>query len=132
MRELVLLLLILGSIKVSAEVLESKNHKKLEAVASNEQGKKKLKLAPSPGKNEDPGSATRLLYEDPRDKNSPIAGVTVEPGSKKIVKPTCTDNLGMVFKDGDKGYDGCMRTFNTQPALPETKRSSSIGITIGQ
>ncbi len=123
MRELILLLVILVSVPA--------------AVASKEKSTKdkKLKLAP-PGQKaqttEDPGSATRLLYEDPRNKYS----LTADADKKQpegVIKPTCTDSMGMVYKKGDKGYDGCLRTVNQQaPHLPGDKRPTSLGITIGQ
>ena len=121
MRELVLLLMIITSVQP--------------AVASKTKDSKKIKLAPPGQKSqtmEDPGSATRLLYEDPRNKYSLTAGAdNKQPES--AFKPTCTDSMGMIYKKGDKGYDGCLRTVNQQaPHLPGDKRSPSLGITIGQ
>ena len=59
MRELILLLVVLFTVKAQG--------------GPGEKSEKKLKLAP-PGQKaqttEDPGSATRLLYEDPRNQNS--------------------------------------------------------------
>ncbi|MGZ3658189.1 MAG: hypothetical protein ACXVB9_15965 [Bdellovibrionota bacterium] len=120
MREISLLLLVLGLVQIHA-------------FASD---KKKVNLTP-PGQTaastEDPGSATRLLYEDPRNQNSITAG-----DEKKLpntgVKATCTDNMGMIYKKGDRGYDGCLRAFGKgiQPSLPgDNKRPNSVGITIG-
>lgn len=119
MREVSMLLLFLGLLQAHAG-----------------EKKKKIDLTP-PGQDaantEDPGSATRLLYEDPRNKNSITAGSDKKlPGG---VKGTCTDNMGMIYKQGDAGYDGCIRTFGkgTPPALPgDNKRPKSVGITIGQ
>lgn len=120
MREVLLLLLVLGTVQVNAKEI-----------------KKKLNLTP-PGQKaqttEDPGSATRLLYEDPRNKNSLTAGVTEEKASNVAVKSTCTDSMGMIHKQDDQGYAGCMRTLDkTGPKLPgDDKRPSSVGITIGK
>lgn len=98
--------------------------------------KKRLNLTP-PGQKaqatEDPGSATRLLYEDPRNQNS-IAANTAKKGGPAPVRGTCTDNMGMIFREGDPGFEGCRRTFSVeQPRLPgDSKRSQSMGFTIGQ
>jgi hypothetical protein len=122
MRELTLLLLLLGIVN-------------LEALAGAPR-KKKLNLTP-PGQQaatkEDPGSATRLLYEDPRNQNSLTAGSDKKmPGAQ--VTATCTDNMGMIYKQGATGYEGCLRTFGkgTPPGLPGDKRQNSVGFTIGQ
>jgi hypothetical protein len=50
------------------------------------------------------------------------------------VKSTCTDNMGMIYKKGDSGFDGCLRTFGKAPpsAVPGNKRNNSVGISIGQ
>lgn len=117
MRELVLLLVVLFAVQAHAMPKD-----------------KKLKLTP-PGQGasttEDPGSATRLLYEDPRNQNSLTAGAE-KKGVKVDVKHTCTDNMGMSYKQGDSGYDGCMRTFNTAtPPAPGDKRPQSLGISFG-
>ncbi len=96
---------------------------------------KKLKLTP-PGQKaqttEDPGSATRLLYEDPRNKYSLTAGADKKTPDGPV-RATCTDNMGMIYKKGDAGYDSCLRTLNSQaPKLPgDDKRPNSVGITIG-
>ncbi|HEY8279228.1 MAG TPA: hypothetical protein VIH99_06380 [Bdellovibrionota bacterium] len=98
--------------------------------------KKHIKLTP-PGQKaqttQDPGSATRLLFEDPRNKNSPTAGADKKM-PKSAVKGTCADTMGMIYKQGDTGYEGCLRTENkTRPALPgDDKHPNSIGFTIGQ
>lgn len=123
MREITLLLLLLGVLQMHALAAEKK--------------KKPLNLKP-PGQQaattEDPGSATRLLYEDPRNKNS----VTADADKKGLpvnAKATCTDNMGMIYKQGDAGYDGCLRAFGkgTAPQLPgDNKRPNSVGISIGQ
>jgi hypothetical protein len=119
MRELVLLLLVLFAVQAHAKPKDRKQP---------------LKLAPSGQKaatTEDPGSATRLLYEDPRNQNSLTAGAE-KKGPKVEVKHTCTDNMGMSYKQGDSGYDGCMRTFNTAtPPAPGDKRPQSLGISFG-
>lgn len=124
MREVTLLLLILGILQVHE-------------FASAAEKKKHVDLTP-PGQDaantEDPGSATRLLYEDPRNQNSLTAGAEKKVPSKGI-KATCTDNMGMIYKQGDAGYAGCFRTFGkgTPPQLPgDNKRPNSVGITIGQ
>lgn len=123
MRELVLLLVILTSVQAAEASKDNKDTRK-------------LKLTP-PGQKaqttEDPGSATRLLYEDPRNKYS----LTADADKKTpvgAIKATCTDPMGMIHKKGDVGYDGCLRTLNSQaPRLPgDDKRPSSLGITIGQ
>jgi len=117
MRELVLLLLVLFTLQTQSNAAE-----------------KKLRLTP-PGQKaqttEDPGSATRLLFEDPRNQNSLTAGA-----EKKVptsgVQSTCTDNMGMSYRKGDPGYDSCVRTFNTLPPnSPSDKRPQSLGISIG-
>ncbi len=121
MPKIILLLGILATLPLYANAKESKE--------------KKLELTP-PGQvsdsKEDPGSATRLLYEDPRNQNS----ITADAGkkdSKTKIKATCTDNMGMFYKKGDSGYDGCLRSFkNAQPNLPgDNKRPPSLGISIG-
>jgi hypothetical protein len=123
MRELVLLLLTLASTQAALASKDIKDNRK-------------LKLTP-PGQKaqttEDPGSATRLLYEDPRNKYSLTADADKKTPDSAI-KPTCTDSMGMIHKKGDAGYDGCLRTLNSQaPKLPgDDKRPSSLGITIGQ
>lgn len=97
---------------------------------------KKLKLTP-PGQKaqatEDPGSATRLLFEDTRNMNSVVAGADKKTGGAKITS-TCTDNMGMIYRNGDPGYEGCQRTFSMeQPKSQGDKnRPASMGITIGQ
>jgi len=118
MREITLLLLLLGVLQAHAGE------------------KKKLNLTP-PGQtavtSEDPGSATHLLYEDPRNANSITAG-----SEKKLpvqINSTCTDNMGMIYKQGDIGYEGCVRSFGkgTAPsARGDDKRPNSVGITIGR
>ena len=124
MREIVLLLLLLVIVQVHA------------SARSSEQKKGKLNLTP-PGQKtantEDPGSATRLLYEDPRNKNSPAAG-SEKKMPNSIVKATCTDNMGMIFKNGDAGYDACLRSFGkgTQALPGDNKRPNSVGFTIGK
>lgn len=130
MRELVLLLAVLLSVQVASA------GKAASEKAGKAAGGKKLQLAPPQQKaqtTEDPGSATRLLYEDPRNKYSLTADADKKVPSG-AVKATCTDNMGMIYKKGDSGYDGCLRTVNTQaPKLPgDNKRPSSLGITIGQ
>jgi len=124
MRELVLLLLILATIQTHA-------------IGKNKDATKgKLKLTP-PGQTaqatEDPGSATRLLYEDPRNKNS-LASDADKKGVLATTKGNCTDNMGMIYKQGDPGYEACLRTFGkTAPNLPgDNKRPNSVGITIGR
>jgi|GEM_PF-6732863 len=117
MRELVLLLVVLFTVQANAKTKD-----------------KKLKLTP-PGQGaattEDPGSATRLLYEDPRNQNALTAGAE-KKGPNVEVKHTCTDNMGMSYKQGDSGYDSCMRTFNTAtPPAPGDKRPQSLGISFG-
>lgn len=120
MRELILLLVVLVTVQVHAQEVK----------------KNKLKLMP-PGQKaqatEDPGNATRLLYEDPRNKNSLTHGVNLDGTAKGPVTSTCTDNMGMIYKKGDAGYDGCLRTFShVQPKLPgDDKRQNAVGFTIG-
>jgi hypothetical protein len=124
MRELTLLLLCLGILQIHAY-----------AEPAQKKPQKKLNLTP-PGQEaantQDPGSATRLLYEDPRNQNSLTAG-----SEKKLpvtVSATCTDNMGMIYKQSDAGYAGCTRTFGkgTPPKLPgDNSRQNSVGITIG-
>ena len=81
---------------------------------------------------EDPGSATRLLYEDPRNQNSLTPGADKKVPSPSV-QATCTDNMGMIYKKGAAGYDGCLRSFGkgTPPRLPGDNRPNSVGITIG-
>ena len=122
MRELFLLMLFLGVLQAHS-------------FANASDKPKKLDLTP-PGQDaadtEDPGSATRLLYEDPRNSNSLVA--TPEKKSLAGTRLTCTDNMGMIYKQGSPGYDGCLRTFGsgTPPQLPGDKKNKSLGITIGQ
>jgi hypothetical protein len=123
MREAFLLLLLLAVLQ-------------LHAIAKTPGKKGKLNLTP-PGQKaantEDPGSATRLLFEDPRNKNSLTADADKKT-PRLGVKATCTDNMGMIYKQGDRGYEACLRSFGkgTQPALPGDQRPNSVGITIGQ
>ena len=123
MREMILLLLVLAVLQ--AHALADTTKKK----------KKPVNLTP-PGQvaaeTEDPGSATRLLYEDPRNPNSLTAGSEKKVPSR-AVQATCTDNMGMIYKQGDSGYDACRRTFGkgTPPRLPGDNRPNSVGITIG-
>jgi hypothetical protein len=86
--------------------------------------KKKLDLKPQTTKVEDPGSATHLIYE------APAKNMDKAEESTSVVKPTCTDQMGMIYKKGDKGYSGCLRTMDL--AKPADKRHSpSVGFTIG-
>ena len=128
MRELSLLLLLLGILQVQFR----------EPAHAADQKKRKLNLTP-PGQDaantEDPGNATRLLYEDPRNKNSLTADAEKKALPSSGIKNTCTDNMGMYYKQGDAGYDGCLRAFGkgTQPQLPgDNKRPNSLGFTIGK
>ncbi len=118
MRELVLLLVVLFTVQANAKPKD-----------------KKLKLTPvgqGAATTEDPGSATRLLFEDPKNQNSITAGADKKTANIEI-KSTCTDNMGMSYRSGDKGYEGCMRTFNTnQPPNPTDKRPQSLGISFGK
>lgn len=85
---------------------------------------KKINLKPQPSKLEDPGSATHLIYEAPKASDTKVE----ENGA---VKPTCRDSVGMVYKKGDKGYEGCFRTMDL--SQPQDKRHSpSVGFSIGQ
>ena len=94
--------------------------------------KKKLNLKLQPSKKDlDPGSATHLLYVDPKklqqeEANSAKSGVNVTT--------SCTDQLGMIHKKGDKGYDGCIRTLDkTSSSLQDSgKQKPSAGFTIGK
>jgi hypothetical protein len=123
MRELFLLLLFLG-------VLQAHSY------ASSADNKKQIDFTP-PGQitanTEDPGSATRLLYEDPLNSNSLMGS---QPAKRNAVNatPTCTDNMGMIYHQGAPGYDGCLHTFGggTPPQLPGDGRNRSLGVTIGQ
>lgn len=95
---------------------------------------KKIDLKPEATKGvkkaEDTGSATQLLYKSPK---------ALEAEAKKTKKPgvavtaTCTDNQGMVHKQGDKSYDSCLRTMDkTAPSTPASdKNRPSMGISIG-
>src|SRR5688500_12493491 len=86
---------------------------------------KKIDLRPQQSKsNEDPGSATHLIYEAPK------AAEKAESGKTKItVGQTCTDQLGMIYKPGDSGYKGCLRTMDlTKPESNDQHKS--LGITI--
>lgn len=122
MRESLLLLLLLATIQSHA------------SAAAKAKDTKKLKLTP-PGQQaqttEDPGSATRLLFEDPRNKNSLTAGAD-QKGPKVTVSATCTDNMGMIYKQGDPGFEGCQRTFDRAVSPNDEKRNKSVGITIGR
>lgn len=80
-------------------------------------------------KTEDPGSATRLLYEKPkREKEEVVNGRK----TKVSINATCTDQLGMIFKQGDQGYEGCLRTMNRTKPGDDKRHQPSIGITVGQ
>jgi hypothetical protein len=126
MREISMLLLVLGFMQAHSFAYAK--------------GKKKTNLDLTPpgqtaSENEDPGSATRLLYEDPRNQNSITAGTDEKTQALSgQVKSTCTDNMGMIYKKGAAGYDGCLRTFGKAPpsAVPGNKRNNSVGISIGQ
>ncbi len=121
MRELMLLLVLLVSIQVHALASAKANKMKL---ASPDQ---KMQTT------EDPGSATRLLYVDPQNKNAPSPdGVDGKP-AKAIIKQACTDNMGMIYTQNAVGYEGCVRSFSKeQPKLPgDNKRPNSLGFTIG-
>lgn len=97
--------------------------------------KKKVDLKPNSTKEaknaKDPGSATNLLFESPQQLQSEV-GSAKKPGV--AVTATCKDHLGMIHKQGDKSYEGCLRTLDkTAPAKPTTdKNAPSMGITIGQ
>lgn len=96
-------------------------------------GKKKLNLKMQPSKKDmDPGSATRLIYMDPKKLQ---AEEQEEQGKSKLgISVTCTDQLGMIHKKGDKGYDGCIRTLDkTSSSLQGSdKQKPSAGFTIGK
>jgi hypothetical protein len=98
--------------------------------------KEKLDLTP-PGQTTetttDPGSATQLLYADPKITEN----TKFEPqgkGSKVKVVATCTDSMGMLHNKGDPGYEGCMRSRDrTQPDVNrDPRRGPTVGITIGR
>ncbi len=120
MRELVLLLVVLFTVQVHAE-----DAKKKKIRHGNAEQKAQV--------TEDPGNATRLLYVDPRKNESLSHEIDSDAGRKNAVTSTCTDNMGMIYKKGDKGYDGCLRTFaHPAPKLPgDDKRPNAVGITIG-
>lgn len=86
---------------------------------------KKLNLKPQNTKNEDPGSATHLLYEPIK----PIEGNSDEP--KVQITQTCSDSVGMIYKKGDKGYDGCLRTKDLARPAENSRQRPSVGFTIG-
>lgn len=124
MRELFLLMALLGALQVHAK----------------EKSKKKVDLAP-PGQaaasTEDPGSATRLLYEDPRSANSLMSDAEKKQ-PKAAVQATCTDEMGMIHTHGAPGFDSCLRTQQNQRARPyhqpsDSKRpTTGVGITFGK
>jgi len=123
MREITLLLLLLGAVQIHS-MAYAKDKKKVNLTPPGQKAAEK----------EDPGSATRLLYEDPRNQNSITAGTDAKAGAVNAkVSSTCTDNMGMIYKQGDSGYSGCLRTFGKAPpsAVPGNKRNNSVGISIG-
>ncbi len=76
---------------------------------------------------EDPGSATRLIYETPK----PIPANHPEKDSRELM--ACTDSVGMIHQKGEPGYVTCLRYQNK--AVPEAtaeRRGQSLGITIGK
>jgi hypothetical protein len=87
---------------------------------------KKIDLKPHQLKDaQDPGSATHLIYETPK-----AAEKTAKGKSKITLGQTCTDQLGMIYKPGNTGYKGCMRTRDlTKPESSDQVKS--VGITIG-
>ncbi|MGZ3693514.1 MAG: hypothetical protein ACXWQO_04945 [Bdellovibrionota bacterium] len=87
---------------------------------------KKLNLKPQHvSDSDDPGSATHLIYEAPKTPEKANAKGKITMGQ------TCTDQLGMVYKPGDTGYKGCIRTMDlTKPE--STDQRKSVGITIGR
>ncbi len=96
--------------------------------------KKKVDLKPNSAKAvkkaEDPGSATKLLYEDPKKLKSE----TAQNNGGIAISSTCTDHQGMVHTQGEKSFDACLRTLDkTAPAKsPSDKNAPSMGITIGK
>lgn len=90
---------------------------------------KKINLKPQHGKSEDPGSATHLIYESP--KNSEKAS-EVDGKGKIVAGQNCTDQLGMIYKKGDNGYEGCLRTMDAARPESSDQRRKSVGITIGR
>lgn len=95
--------------------------------AEASEGKKKIDLKPKHEKVEDPGSATPLLYKTP----GQIQGAEAQRKGISI-KATCTDSMGMVNKQGDKGYEACLRNLDKlRPEKVDEKNPNSVGITIG-
>lgn len=90
---------------------------------------KKLNLKPQAEKKvEDPASAEHLLYESPQK----VEANSIANNPKFKAQASCTDQLGMVHKSGDKGYEACLRNVGkTQPNSGVDPKRSSLGITIG-
>jgi hypothetical protein len=88
---------------------------------------KKIDLKPKHEKVEDPGSATPLLYKSPKDTKEAEAH---RQGLK--ISASCTDGMGMVVKQGEKGYEACLRNLDRlMPQKVDEKNPNSVGITIG-
>ncbi len=125
MRESILLLVLLAVVQVRAHASTREAKKKLDLSPPNEQSLTR--------KDADPGSATPLLFKDPRTQPTP----NFEEKEKKgevAVTTTCTDSLGMIYKQGDAGFSGCRRSENrakpTDP--PGARQQNTYGITIGR
>lgn len=88
----------------------------------------KVDLAPKKQKIEDPGSATPLLYKSPQQ----LEALKPSGSAKAKITATCTDSLGMVVKQGDKGYESCLRNLNKSKIQnANEKNPNSVGISIG-
>lgn len=95
---------------------------------ANAKPDKKIDLKPKHEKPEDPGSATHLIYETPK-ADAPVPSNTAKP--KVTGTATCTDSVGMIYKQGDSGYAGCLRTMDVARPDQNDKRNRSVGISIG-
>jgi hypothetical protein len=88
----------------------------------------KVDLRPKHQKVEDPGSATPLLYKTPQQTEA------LKPSAKASGKITasCTDRFGTVVKQGDKGYETCLRNLDRSKIQnANEKNPNSVGITFG-
>ena len=92
----------------------------------------KVDLSPKAKKIEDPGSATPLIYKSPTKTHALDQGV--KGATKSRVTATCTDDAGLTVKQGDRGYEACLRGVNQARPQPEPseKNPNSVGITIGR
>lgn len=90
--------------------------------------KKKVDLKPRHEKVEDPGAAEPLIYKSPAD----TAAIKKEAGGIKITA-SCTDQMGMVVKSSDAGYESCLKNQDKlRPHKADEKNPNSVGFTIGK